>query len=121
MVSSIKVYKSRLVRVFAAIVLCVAVLFSATAPAFAASGMTGSQSSVHKGEAKLDKIYEESEDALRNPPLSLEQVRDKANEGLNEVQGAADAKKMNRPSNSQAASSIEERIENALEKVTDKS
>lgn len=121
MVNFIKAYKTRLMSILAIAILSVTMFLSSTVPAFAASGMNSPQSNMDKGEAKLDQIYGKSEDNLRNPPLSMDKVKNQANEGINEVQGAADESKMKNPSNSQAASSVEERIEEALDKVTNKS
>ena len=67
------------------------------------------------------RAYEKSEDALRTPPLSPEKAVPNATQGINEVQGAADAEKMKRPSNSQQAVSAEEQIKKTLEKATNKS
>ncbi|MCY7283070.1 MAG: hypothetical protein LH679_06430, partial [Cyanobacteria bacterium CAN_BIN43] len=71
-----------------------------------------------KGSERLDNIQKKSEEILRHPPLDLKSVQDESNQGLNEVQGAADIQDMNRPSNSQKATSIEEKAEQILEKVT---
>jgi hypothetical protein len=106
----------RPLRFLVTIVACVVLFLVATGPAFA---MQGTQSKPSEGEAQLKGIYKESEDVLRNPPLSLDRIQSKANEGhINDVQGAADIEKMKRPSNSQQATSVEENIEKALEKVT---
>jgi 3-dehydroquinate dehydratase len=106
----------RPMRVVVAIVACVVLFLVATGPAFA---MKGTQSQPSEGEAQLKGIYKESEDALRNPPLSLDRIQSKANEGhVNDVQGAADIEKMKRPGNSQQATSVEEDIEKALDKAT---
>lgn len=106
----------RPLRFLVAIVACAVLFLAAAGPAFA---MQGSQSRPSEGEAQLKGIYKESEEALRNPPLSLDKIEKKANEGhVNDVQGAADIEKMKRSDNSQQASSVEEDIEQALEKVT---
>lgn len=106
----------RPLRFLIAIVACVCLFLVATGPAFA---MQGTQSKPSEGETQLKGIYKESEEALRNPPLSLDKIQSKANEGhVNDVQGAADIEKMKRPENSQQASSVEEDIEKALDKVT---
>ncbi|NJP09848.1 MAG: low temperature-induced protein [Leptolyngbyaceae cyanobacterium RU_5_1] len=104
----------RLVRLLIGIVACAALLFSAVSPAIAA-GMS-QRSNPEQGETQLKDIYKKSEDALQNPPLSLEKTQRESNKGLNEVQGSADAEKMKRPDNSQATS-FEERIEQVFEKV----
>lgn len=106
----------RPLRFLVAIVACVVLFLAATGPAFA---MQGAQSRPSEGETQLKGIYKESEEALRNPPLSLEKIQSKANEGhINAVQGAADIEKMKRPENSQQATSFKEEIEKALDQVT---
>jgi hypothetical protein len=48
----------------------------------------------------------------------LEETQQRANEGLNSVQGAADIEKMKRPENSQQAKTVEDQVKNALGKLT---
>ncbi len=114
----IKNQKIRLAQFLMAIFVAVSMLFSSVAPA---NALGSDRSNLRSGEAKLDKIYEKSEDALRTPPLSPEKAVPNAVEGINEVQGAADAEKMKRPENSQQATSVEEQIKKTLEKATNKS
>ncbi len=98
-----------------AIALCCAfILFSQALPVMA---IGSTPSSPTQGEAQLDAVQKRSEDALKDPPLSLKQVQDKANEGINEIQGDADYQKMNRPGNSRQATSVEEQVENVLHKI----
>jgi hypothetical protein len=47
----------------------------------------------------------------------MDKVQAESNKGLNEVQGDADIQDMNRPSNSQKATSIQQKAEQILEKV----
>jgi hypothetical protein len=63
-------------------------------------------------------VQRQSEEALKSPPNSLRKVQEKSNRGLNEIQRDADVQQMNRPENSSTAPSIEDRIEHALEKLT---
>jgi hypothetical protein len=111
-------YKTRVMRFLVTVTLCMVMIFSFTANAFAASGMTSNPSSPKQGEAKLDEVYGKSEDALRNPPLSARQVESEANKGVNEVQGAADLEKMKSPENSGEATTVEEQVEKVLDKAT---
>ena len=112
---------SRLTRTLAVIFTCTLLLFTNAVPAFAATAnTTQTKSDPAKGSERLDNIQKKSEEILRHPPLDLKSVQDEANQGLNEVQGAADIQDMSRPSNSQKATSIEEKAEQILEKVTGK-
>jgi hypothetical protein len=59
-----------------------------TSPAFAA------RSSTKDATVQLDEITAASEDVAKSPPLGEKQAEARSEEGLNEVQGAADADKM---------------------------
>jgi hypothetical protein len=59
-----------------------------TSPAFAA------RSSPQDATVQLDEITAASEDVAKSLPLGEKQVEARSEEGLNEVQGAADADKM---------------------------
>ncbi|MBW4515776.1 MAG: hypothetical protein KME11_11170 [Timaviella obliquedivisa GSE-PSE-MK23-08B] len=109
----------RLTQVLAIIFTCTLLVFSNGLPVSAAPGnSTQMKSNPTKGSERLDDVQKKSEEALRNPPLDMESVQDESNKGLNEVQGSADIQDMSRPSNSQNATSIEEKAEQILEKVT---
>ncbi|KAB8331969.1 hypothetical protein SD80_020855 [Scytonema tolypothrichoides VB-61278] len=96
---------------------CALLIFSYAFPAVA----IGTQrSNLEKGETQLLETQKETDKATAKPPLGLKETTEKANEGLNEIQGAADIDKMNRPENSQQATSAEEQVENFLEKITGK-
>ena len=114
----INLQKSRLVRFLVVTIVCLGMFFSLSMPVFAAGGsknaMSGTKSNPTEGEMQMHKIYENSEDALRDPPMSLKDIRDRSNEGINEVQGAGDAEKMKRPSNSQGATSFEDTVKKVL-------
>lgn len=110
---------SRLTQTLAVIFTCTLLLFTNVVPAFAATAnTTQAKSDPTKGSERLYDVQKKSEEALRHPPLDMKSVQDESNQGLNEVQGAADIEDMNRPSNSQKATSIEEKAEQILEKVT---
>jgi hypothetical protein len=104
-----------LVVVFA----CSLIILSSSLPAFALG--SSSKSKPSDGVVKLDKIEQRAEDAMKTPLApSADEARARANErgSINELQGAADINKMNRPSNSQDATTAKDRIEKALDKVT---
>ncbi|MBL1174688.1 hypothetical protein [Pantanalinema sp. GBBB05] len=110
---------SRVFRFLAATVLCAVMFFANVVPAFALPANTASKSAPDKGEAQLEQILDDSENALQNGVPGLKATQGKAQEGINEVQGAADRDKMKRPENAEATSVID-RVENALEKVVDR-
>ncbi|AFY67149.1 hypothetical protein [Geitlerinema sp. PCC 7407] len=101
-------------RVLVLTFVCTLFVFASAAPAFS--------SDLRKGEDALKGIQKESEQVLRGNSVSpsLKETQRKANEGINEVQGAADAEKMNRPSNSQGAKTVEESAKNVLESMKEK-
>jgi hypothetical protein len=106
----------RPVRFLVILFACTLILFSNAYPAVAAMGSARSNPS--EGEAHLDEIQRKSEEVTKKDPLSLEETEKEANAGLNEIQGGADVKQMNRPSNSRQATTVEDQVKNALEKVT---
>ena len=106
----------RPVRLLLTACVCALLLFSQTFPAYSAT-----KSSPTGGEANLTKIEQEAQKAVLKDPYSFKETEEKANEGLNEIQGAADVEKMKRPSNTkEGAESIEEKVQKALEKVEGK-
>jgi hypothetical protein len=108
------------VRILFAICVSVLLVFSQALPAFSASvNPTGSPTAPQQGEAQLRDIEKEAQKAAIDKPYSLKETQSKAQEGLNEIQGAADANKMSRPENAQATS-VEDKIKNALDSVTGK-
>jgi hypothetical protein len=108
----------RFVRSLVVAFACALILFANTAPALAI-GSTQSQPS--QGEAQLNEILEESQDAIRpENALNADKVIERANEGLNEVQKDADVEEMNTPENSRQATSAAEQVQRALGKAVDK-
>jgi len=97
-------------------VACTLLILSNVAPAFAAG--TTSPSKPTEGETQLKKVYDESENALNSGLNSIEEVTERAQQGVNEVQGGADLDKMNNPANSQDATTFKDQVKKALEKVT---
>lgn len=117
----------RSLRLFVAGCVCALMLFSNALPAYSLpnpfasdkSEKTEAPSSPTKGEDNLlgieaggQKVVNRTQDLL-----SGEEVTKKSNEGINEVQGAADADKMKRPSNAQGET-IEGILQEKLEEAT---
>lgn len=96
---------------------CAILLLSSAFPAFASNSY---QSNPTEGTTQLLEIQSKTDKAAKEPPQGLKKVQKESNEGLNEVQGAADIDKQKRPENSQSATTVEENIKNVLEKVTGK-
>ncbi|MBE9002213.1 MULTISPECIES: hypothetical protein [unclassified Nostoc] len=96
---------------------CALLLLSSAFPAFAIDSY---QSNPTEGTTQLLDIQRKTDEAAKEPPQGLRKVQKESNEGLNEVQGAADIDKQKRPENSQSATTVEENIKNVLEKVTGK-
>ena len=102
----------RLVRSLIAVCFCALMFVSNAFPAFAVT------SSLTKGEAQLTGIEKEAQKAVLKDPMSLEETQEKANEGINEVQGDADKDKMKNPSNTKATS-FEQKVRKAVTKIKD--
>jgi len=110
----------RPVRVLMAICACVFLVFSSAAPALSDTPQPkAAPSAPQQGEANLTSIEKEAQKAAMDDPYSRKDTQVKANEGLNEIQGAADADKMSRPENAQATS-VEEKSKSFLEALTGK-
>jgi len=108
---------NRSFRVVIAGLLCVTLLFSNALPAAA---IGANKSAPTEGTDQLQGIEKEAR-KVGNPnaqPRSLQATQAKAEEGLNAVQGKADKEKMYRPSNSKDATTVEEKVEGFLGKIT---
>lgn len=100
---------------------CAFLVLSNAFPAYSDTPQpTSTQKSPAQGESNLLGIEKEAQEAVLKDPYSREETQTKASEGLNEVQGAADIDKLKRPENSQGASSVEEKSESFLERLTGK-
>ena len=111
----------RPVRILFAICVCALLVFSQASPAFSDPvNPTGSPTAPQQGEAQLRGIEKEAQEAVIDKPYSLEKTQKKAQEGSNEIQGAADLDKMSRPETSQDAVSVEDKSKNFLESLTGK-
>lgn len=109
---------SRLVRGLMIALVCALFLLTNAYPALA---IGSNQSRPSEGEPRLNEILEKSEDAIRpENALSGETMAERANEGVNEVQGGGDLDQMNRPDNSRQATSAAEEVQRALSKAVDK-
>jgi hypothetical protein len=104
------------VRFLVVAVACTLILFS---NAYPAAAIGSSRSNTSQGETHLDEIYDKSEDILKGDnALSADKVKTEANRGINEVQGSADVKQMERPEDARNATSAAEQVERAFQKVT---
>lgn len=111
----------RPVRLLLAAFACAFLMFSNAFPAYSAPvNPTGTTKPPQQGESNLLDIEREAQEAVLKDPYSREETQAKANEGLNEIQGAANLDKMKRPENSQGATSVESKLKNVLEKATGK-
>ncbi|MBE9006884.1 hypothetical protein IQ259_17885 [Fortiea sp. LEGE XX443] len=96
---------------------CALLLISNAFPAFA---IEASKSKPTDATTQLLETQRKTDELARSAPPGLNKVQEESNKGLNEVQGDADIDKMKRPENSQNATSVEEEVQNLLEKVTGK-
>lgn len=115
----LKLSTFRPVRFLVVAIACAMMFFSNVLPA---SAISSTPSDPRSGETPLNEIFERSEDALKAEPRGMRELQTEANKGINEVQGDADlnSSQMNRPDNSQNATSAEEQVENVLRKLTHK-
>lgn len=109
----------RPVRFLIAACVCALLLLSNALPVSADPvNPTSSKSYPQQGEANLQSIEKEAQKAVLKDPYSQKETKDKANQGLNEIQGAADIDQMSRSENSQDAISVEDKSKNFLEAIT---
>ena len=115
---NVKALLKNATRFLIAAIACVSLLFSSTMPAMAAGKTTPANPT--EGEAQLTKILDESEDAAKEGRSSLQEVAERSERGLNEVQGSADYDKMKRPENSQNATSFIDPLKEGLKDASPK-
>lgn len=96
---------------------CALMLISNAFPAFAIESY---QSKPSEATTQLLETQKKTDEIGRSAPPGLNKVQEESNKGLNEVQGDADIDKMKRPENSQDATTVEDEVQNLLEKVTGK-
>ncbi|MEC4891658.1 MAG: low temperature-induced protein [Oscillatoria sp. PMC 1051.18] len=104
----------RPLRILLVVCVCAFLFFTQAIPAYAGSNPA-------KGEETLNAVQKESEKILkqeRPAPAGLE-ANIRSEEGLNEVQGAANAEKMYNPANSGDTETVEKDLGKALNKVAD--
>ena len=90
------------------------VLFVASAyPANAVTSPKDGETNLNSIQAETDKVGR----GLNNNPRGIEETTQKAQEGLNEVQGGADKDKMVRPEETDATS-VKEKAANFFENLT---
>ncbi|GAB4383099.1 MAG: hypothetical protein Kow00121_44400 [Elainellaceae cyanobacterium] len=106
----------RSVRVLVVAFACAMLFFTNALPAAAISSTPSNYS---KGEEPLDKIFEDSQDVTDSPPMSMEETQQRANEGINEIQGASDRERMYTPENSEGTTA-KDQAQNVLERITGK-
>ena len=99
---------------------CALIIFSASTPAMAAFGGGSSNSRSSEGVAQLDKVQERSEEAISKsePAENSQEMINRANKGLNSIQGRSNRSKMVDRSDASGAETVESSIEDALEEVT---
>ena len=103
-----------LFSMFSVLVISVALIFGLAAT----PSMAGS-SSVTKGVEQLPKIDEAAAQvAERSAPMGLDEIEARSQDGLNEIQGSADANKMHKADPSKPGPAIANKIEKALDKLT---
>jgi hypothetical protein len=112
--------KSSLLRPAKALLVAFACSLLLLSHALPAMAISANKSALTDGTAQLSNIEKKSQDAANSGLLNGKQVQKEANQGINEIQGAADADKMNRPSNSQDAVTVLDQVKGAFENVTDK-
>lgn len=105
------------VRFVIVAITCALLFFSNAVPATAVSSP---KSDTKEATTQLLETQKKTDEITKEAPPTLKKVQEESNEGLNEVQGAADKEKMKRPDNSQGAESVEDEIKGFLDKVTGK-
>lgn len=110
----------RPIRILLAVCVCAVLAFGYAAPAFSDPvNPTASRTAPQEGEVQLRGIEREAQEAAIDKPYSREKTQAKAQEGLNEIQGAADIEGMKRPENSEATS-VEDKSKNFLDALVGK-
>ncbi len=103
-----------LFSMFATLVVSAALILGlATSPSLAGS------SSVTKGTEQLPEIDAAAAAvAERSSPMELDEIEARSQNGLNAVQGSADASKMHKADRSKPGPAISGKIEKALDKIS---
>jgi hypothetical protein len=102
-----------LFSMFTALVISAALILG-----LAVSPTLAGASSVTKGVEQLPRIdAEAAQVAERSSPMGIDEIEARNKNGLNEIQGSADASKMHKADPSKPGSAIAEKIEKALDKI----
>jgi hypothetical protein len=109
--NSISVFLTHLrpVRVMLSTLLAAVLFLTSGFPALAA------KSAPTKGTVQLDKIEQKTQEAIDTPAQSLKTITERAQEGLNEVQGNADYDKMKNSNDSTLP--VVKQAEKAMQKI----
>jgi hypothetical protein len=107
-------FSQSLARVLVATFACALLVFTAASPALA---FGSSNSNPQQGTAQMNELQETSKRAVKAEPRDRAEMQQKAEEGINEVQGSANREQMYSSKKSQATS-VRKQVENALEDVT---
>lgn len=108
---SLNLNNFRPVRFLIATFVCTLLFFTSAFPAMA------SVSRPSNGAVSLDEVQNRTDEVAKSQPRSLEELQADANGGLNAVQGKADYNKMNRPGNSQDATTVKEQVKEGLKNI----
>ncbi len=102
----------RPLRFLVAGLMCTMLFFASMTPAQAASV---AKSKTTDGIDRLQKIDDDAQKNIDDPAMSLDEVQKRSQNGLNEIQGAADKDKMYTSKSSKPP--VAEKIEKALDKI----
>jgi hypothetical protein len=97
--------------------ICAVFIFTNAIPVLAIESY---QSKPQEGTTQLLETQRLTDEVSRSAPPDLKATQERANKGINEVQGDADADKMKRPGNSKSAVTVKDEVKNVLDKVTGK-
>ena len=107
----------RAAKVLAIALVCTAMLVVNSSPAFA-FGMKNT-AELSDGTAQLDETYQEAKQVTESQPRGMEDVVSKATQGLNGVQGNADADRMKSTGDSTEATTVKGDVKEALKSAVD--
>jgi len=89
--------------------------------AFPALAIGTTKSDPTEATQQLNQIQRKADELSTQEPPGLDVYqKNTSGGGLNEIQGTADIDKMNRPENSQNATTVEDKVNDFLDKVTGK-
>jgi hypothetical protein len=94
--------------------ICAVFVFTNAVPVFAIESY---QSKPKEATTQLLETQRLTDEVSRSAPTGLKATQERANKGINEVQGDADTDKMKRPENSKSAVTVKDEVKNVLDKV----